>query len=128
LSKYVIDAWAWIDYLDGVESGRRVGVAIENDEEVFTCALTMAEVVSRVARKGMNVKIAYDVLLNNSQVVNLDEELSLEAGLLHFEVRKTVKDFGIADAYVLATARKLKAKILTGDPHFKNMKEAILIK
>jgi len=28
----------------------------------------------------------------------------------------------------LATARKLKSKILTGDPHFKNMKEAVLIK
>jgi predicted nucleic acid-binding protein len=39
-----------------------------------------------------------------------------------------MKDFGLADAYVLATARKLKSKILTGDPHFKGMKEAVLIK
>ena len=90
--------------------------------------MTIAEVVSKVARKSMNVKTAYDVLLNNSQVVNADEEISLEAGLLHFEMRKTMKDFGLADAYVLATARKLKAKVLTGDPHFKNMKEAVLIK
>jgi len=128
LSKYVIDAWAWIEYLDGTEGGRRVGVAIENDDEIFTCAMTIAEVVSRVARKGMNVKIAYDVMLNNSQVVNLGEELSLEAGLLHFKMRKTMKDFGLADAYVLAIARKLKSKILTGDPHFKGVKEAVLIK
>lgn len=128
MNKYVVDAWAWIEYLDGAEGGRRVGAAIENDDEIFTCALTIAEVVSRVTRKGMNVKIAYDVMLNNSQVVNADEELSLEAGLLHFEMRKTVKDFGLADAYVLATARKLKSKILTGDPHFKNIKEAVLIK
>lgn len=128
MSKYVIDAWAWIEYLDGTEAGRRVVVAIENDDEIFTCAMTIAEVVSRVARKGMNVKIAYDVLLNNSQVVNLGEELSLEAGLLHFDMRKTLKDFGLADAYVLATARKFKSRILTGDPHFKGMKEAVLIK
>ena len=128
MSKYVIDAWAWIEYLDGTEGGRRVGVAIENDDEIFTCAMTIAEVVSRVARKGMNVKIAYDVMLNNSQVVNLDEELSLEAGLSHFKMRKTMKDFGLADAYVLAIARKLKSKILTGDPHFKGVKEAVLIK
>ena len=46
---------------------------------------------------------------------------------LHTEMRKTEKDFGLADAYVLATARKLKAKILTGDPHFKNVKDAILM-
>ena len=128
MSRHVIDAYAWIEYLDGTETGRRVGEVIENQDEVFTCAMTIAEVVSKVARKGMNVKTAYDVLLNNSQVINADEELSLEAGLLHFETRKTLKDFGLADAYVLATARKLKSKILTGDPHFKGMKEAILIK
>lgn len=57
-----------------------------------------------------------------------DEELSIQAGLLHFEMRKTLKDFGLADAFVLATARKLKSKVLTGDPHFESVKEAILIK
>ena len=128
MSRHVIDAYAWIEYLDGTKTGRTVSELIENQDEIFTCAMTIAEVVSKVARKGMNVKTAYDVLLNNSQVINADEELSLEAGLLHFEMRKTMKDFGLADAYVLATARKLRSKILTGDPHFKSIKEAVLIK
>jgi predicted nucleic acid-binding protein len=128
MSKHVIDAYAWIEYLDGSEAGRKVGALIEENDETYTCAMTIAEIVSKVARKGKNVKVAYDVLLSNSQIVNVDEELSLEAGLLHFEMRKTLKDFGLADAYVLATARKLKAKILTGDMHFKGVKEAILIK
>jgi predicted nucleic acid-binding protein len=43
-------------------------------------------------------------------------------------MRKTEKDFGLADAYVLATARQLKSKVLTGDPHFKNLKEAVMLK
>jgi predicted nucleic acid-binding protein len=68
------------------------------------------------------------LILSNSQLVNAYEKLSLQAGLLHCEMRKTLKDFGLADAYVLATARRLKSKILTGDMHFKNVKEAILIK
>ncbi len=66
--------------------------------------------------------------MSNSHIVNVDEELSLQAGLLHFEMRKTLKNFGLADAYMLATARKLKSKVLTGDPHFESVKEAILIK
>jgi predicted nucleic acid-binding protein len=66
--------------------------------------------------------------LSNSQVMNVDEELSKHAGLLHAEMRRTEKDFGLADAYVLATAKKLKSKILTGDLHFRNVKEAVLIK
>jgi predicted nucleic acid-binding protein len=39
-----------------------------------------------------------------------------------------LKDFGLADAYVLATAKKLNAKVLAGDMHFKGVKEAFLIK
>ncbi len=128
MSRHVIDSYAWIEYLDGTELGRRVRDLIESNDEVFTCALTVAEVVSKVARKNKDVKVAYDVLLNNSKVVNADEELSLQAGLLHCEMRKSMKDFGLADAYVLATAKRLKAKVLTGDVHFKGVKEAVLIR
>jgi predicted nucleic acid-binding protein len=127
MTKHVIDAYAWIEYLDGSDSGKKVDSIIENDDESYTCAITLGEVVSKVARKGKDAKIAYDVLLSNSQIITVDEEISLQAGLIHCEMRKTIKDFGLADAYILATARKLKSKILTGDPHFQEIKEAIMI-
>jgi len=129
LSKYIVDAWAWVEYLIGSEHGERVNeILVEDGSEAYTCAITLAEVISKVAREGRDTQAAYAMLSGNSQIVNLDEVLSLEAGLLHFEMRKTSKDFGLADAYVLATARKLKSKVLTGDPHFKGLKEAIFIK
>ena len=128
MTKYVVDAYAWIEYLDGTEVGRKVTKILEDNDDVFTCAVTVGEVVSKVARMGKDAKVAYDVLLSNSQVVVVDEELSFQAGLLHCEMRKTARDFGLADAYVLATARRLKAKILTGDPHFMSLKEAVMIK
>ena len=129
MTRYVIDAYAWIEYLIGSDTGTKVYAILEKENiEAYTCAVTVAEVISKIAREGKDVKVAYDVLLSNSKVINADEELSKDAGLLHAEVRKTEKDFGLADAYVLATARKLKSKVLTGDPHFKSMKEAVLIK
>jgi predicted nucleic acid-binding protein len=129
MPSYVADAYAWIEYLVGSPSGAKVNDILEKEtNEIYTCAVTVAEVISKVAREGRDIKVAYDVLLNNSQVINVDEELSKETGLLHAQMRKTKKDFGLADAYVLATARKLKSKVLTGDAHFKNVKEAILIK
>ena len=128
MTKYVVDAYAWIEYLDGTDSGNKVSAILENNDAIFTCAVTLGEVVSKVARMGKDAKVAYDVLLGNSQLVIVDEELSLQAGLLHCEMRKTAKNFGLADAYVLATARRLESKILTGDPHFKPLKEAIMIK
>ena len=129
MSRYVIDAYAWIEYLIGSEMGIKVNEILEQENvEVYTCAVTVAEVISKVAREKQDVEKAYDLLLSNSQIVNADEELSKNTGVLHAEMRQTEKDFGFADAYVLATARKLKSKVLTGDPHFKDLKEAVMIK
>jgi len=126
--RYVIDAYAWIEYLIGSKSGERVKAVLEGEDNlIYTCAVTVAEVVSKTAREGRNFEAAYDILLSDSQVVNMDEEVSKEAGVLHSKMRKTQPDFGLADAYVLAVARRTKSRILTGDVHFKGVKEAILI-
>jgi predicted nucleic acid-binding protein len=126
---YVVDAYAWIEYLIGSEAGSEVNTILENESnEIYTCAVTVAEVISKVSREGRDVEVAYDVLVANSQVIDVDEELSKETGLLYSKMRKTEKDFGLADAYVLATAKKLKSKVLTGDKHFRNVKEAVLLK
>jgi predicted nucleic acid-binding protein len=129
LNNYVVDAWAWIEYLVGSKYGAKLKEILEDDEsELFTCAVTLAEVISKVVRERQDVEQAYTLLMGNSQIMNVNEELSKQAGLLHAEMRRTEKDFGLADAYVLATARKLKSKVLTGDVHFKNVKDAVLIK
>jgi len=125
---YVIDAYAWIEYLIGSKAGEKVKSVLEGeDNEIYTCAVTLAEVISKTAREGRNFEVAYDILVSNSQVINVDEEVSKEAGVLHSEMRKIKHDFGLADAYVLAVARRMKSKVLTGDVHFKGVKEAILI-
>lgn len=129
MNRFVVDAWAWIEYLIGSEYGSKLNDILDDeDSEVYTCAVTLAEVVSKVAREGQDIEVAYSLLAGNSQIIDADEELSKSAGLVHAEMRLKEKDFGLADAYVLATARKLKSKILTGDAHFKNVKDAILIK
>jgi predicted nucleic acid-binding protein len=127
MTKHVIDAYAWIEYLDGSIKGKKVAAVLEGNDETYTCAITVGEVISKVARMGKDTKIAYDILLSNSQIIIVDEELSLNAGLIHSEMRKNSKDFGLADAYILATAKKLKSRILTGDPHFQTVKEATMI-
>jgi len=129
LNSYVVDAWAWIEYLIGSEKGVKLEELFEDETtQVYTCAVTLAEIVSKVTREGKETEVAYSLLLSNSQIIDADEELSKNAGLLHAEMRKTEKDFGLADSYVLATATKLKSKILTGDLHFKNVAGAVLLK
>ncbi len=76
---------------------------------------------------GQDAKPAYDVISSNSQIIPADEDLSYEAGVVHCEMRRTQKDFGLADAYIVATARRVKTKVLTGDPHLQEVKEAVLL-
>ncbi len=126
--KYVIDAYAWIEYLIGSEAGTKVKQVIEEENnEIYTSAVTLAEVINKIARQKQNVETAYDILTSNSNIIDINDQLSKEAGILHAKMRKTKKDFGLADAYVLATAIKTNAKIIAGDPHFKGIKEAIIL-
>lgn len=125
---YVIDAYAWIEYLIGSETGAKVKAILEEENtSIYTSAVTLAEIISKVAREGKDVETAYKILTTNSDIIDVDDQLSKQAGIIHAEMRKTTKDFGLADAYVLATAKKLKTKILSGDPHFQNIKQAISI-
>lgn len=126
--RYLIDSWAWIEYLDGTKNGLKVKEILTQENEVFTLILSLAEIISRAKRKEKDIEGVENAILVNSKIINVNVEIAKNAGLLHAEMRKTIKDFGLIDAFVLLTARELKAKVLTGDEHFKNFKEAILIK
>ncbi len=126
--RYVIDAYAWIEYFIESNKGKKVKEIVElQDNEIFTSVITIAEVSSIGAREKRDVELGNKTLLSLSNVYFINLELAKEAGILHAEIRKKIKDFGLADIFVLLTARKLGAKILTGNPHFKRFKEAILI-
>ncbi len=126
--RYLLDAYAWVEYLIGSDAGSKVKNILEKEEaEHYTCAVTLAEVVSKTAREDRNPETAYDILVSNSKIISVDQELSRQAGILHAEMRKRIKDFRLADAYVLTCAKMLRARILTKNPHFKGFHEAIMI-
>lgn len=129
MNKYIVDAWAWIEYFRGTEHGTKLNDILQDPTtDIYTCAITVAEIISKTAKENRDAEAAYDMLLSNSQIIKLDEKISKQAGLIHFKMRQTSKDFGIADAFILAAANNLEAKIITGDPHFKDLKNAIMIK
>ena len=128
MTKFVVDAYAWIEYLNGSEKGKKAGAFIEDESnEILTSSSTVAEVVSKFLRVNKDTGIALSCIDNMSMLVNVSREISSLAGQIHFETKKKNKDFGMLDAFVAATAKSVNAKILTGDPHFKNFKEAIMI-
>jgi len=126
--KYIIDAYSWIEYMEGSLAGEKVRKILKSNNDIYSLNLTISEIVSRVKRKKGNVDIAYRSIVLNSKIIDLTPKMAREAGLLHAEIRKKVKDFGLVDAIILTLARSLNAKILTGDKHFKDFKESIMIK
>ncbi len=125
--KYLVDSYAWMEYLDGTSKGEKVREILMQESEVYTLILNISEVISRVKRQDRDTDNAYKAIVLNCKIINIDQEICRQAGLLHAEIRKKIKDFGLIDAFILLMARKLNAKILTGDKHFKDFKEAILI-
>ncbi|MDV3244439.1 MAG: PIN domain-containing protein [Nitrososphaerales archaeon] len=124
----VLDAWAWVEYLGGTKAGERVKKIIEGQAEVWTSLITLSEVVSRVGRSGKDVRLAASAITTLSRLGAPDLEDATEAGILHSKLKPLRPNFSLADSYVLQLARKVGAKVLTGDPDFEGIKEAELLR
>ena len=129
MTKFVIDSYAWIEYLAGTKSGLSAKKIIEtNDNVILTTSIVLAEVVSKIKREGLDAERAYQIISSLSKVLAIGTTNAREAGILHAETKRKIKDFGLADAFTLAVAREQKARVLTGDEHFRGFKEAMFMK
>ena len=63
-----------------------------------------------------------------SKIIEINIELADATGKLHANIKKNRKHMSMADTFVLATARKLNAKVVTGDEDFRGLNEVIMIK
>ena len=126
-NRYVVDAWAWIEYLKGTTIGLFVKKEIEGNE-ILTNVVTLSEVMSKFQRDGQDVDEGFQAVTSLSKMIVVNEQFAKGVGVLHAETKKTRSNFSLADAYALYTARKFHAKVLTGDLDFKGLKDAVIIK
>ena len=128
MSRYVLDSWAWIEYFEGSSKGEKVKDMISDSRnEVFTHSVSVAEIISKAKRSGKDTDDIWMAITNNSKVLETNAEESKDAGITHASVKSKSRNFSLADAFILATARKLKARVITGDTDFKNIAEAIIL-
>ena len=118
----VLDSFAWIEYFNGTSAGEKVQSFLETGLAV-TPAIVVAELSEKHKRLNREFGPKYDFVKARTSVVPLEEELARVAGELNFERKKKVKGWGMADSIVLATARRSGARIITGDPHFRDLTE-----
>lgn len=121
----LLDTHAWIDYFSS-ETRKEQIKEIISEKALFTSMLSLAEVKLWLLKKGLNEEKYLMFIEENSRLISPDKEISLLAGRIKFDAVK--KDFGMIDCLIYATALKFDLKVVTGDPHFEGLENAIYLK
>ncbi len=133
--KIVIDTYAWIELFVGSRAGNKVKRILSEASELYTSSIVLAEIARKYLREGVDeeeVKRRLKVIWDLSIVIDIDPTVAVEAGKCYLELKDLARKMNmsppsLADAVILAVARLLDAKILTGDLHFKDLPETIWI-
>ena len=127
--RFLLDSSAWIEYILGSSKGEEVfEILKQNQDEVYSLSLILAEIVSKFKREKQDFSLAFRIISSNSRILEVSPEIAKEAGLLHAEMKQKKRDFGLIDAIIWAVAKKLNTKLVTCDSHFKSFKDVILLK
>jgi predicted nucleic acid-binding protein len=131
----VIDSYAWIVQFTGTSASNKIVELFVNAEELYTPDIVLAEVARKYIRENVEdaiVKKRLQQINENSKIVNLDPRIAFESANCYSEILSHAKKNklntpSLSDAIILATARVLGAKVLTGDQHFKPFNEVLWV-
>ena len=122
-----LDSFAWMEYFMGTPKGEKVKRFVDDDLQLYTSPIVIAEIYSKSLRTDGKAEERKDFILKRCAVILLDENIAVEAAKIHAENKVKTPDFGLADAIILASARSRKIKVLTGDHNFKNFNDAVML-
>jgi predicted nucleic acid-binding protein len=114
----------------GTKTGENAKAIIENSEEKITPSICLAEVYAKTL-KVESQEIAEKqktFIKEKSALVPLDELIAVEAAKVQVRMKIEIDGWGLADSIVYATAIIKKAEVVTGDEHFKKLKNVLFIK
>ena len=120
----LIDSWAWIEYWRGGSHSVKAAEHIEGSEMALASTINLTEtffwVLGHYGEKRAEEK--RETLKKRCFLIPVDQEIAVEAARLKHNLKTS-----LADSLILATARTRGAKVVTGDPDFKQISDAIFI-
>ena len=121
----ILDTYAWIEYFLESEKGIKVKEIIK--EGCYTSIVSLAEIVEWCIKNNHDAEEHIEIVKNLSQIIFLNDEAALLAGKINYEKKKTIKNWGMIDSIIYSTAIINGMKIVTGDPHFRDLENVIMI-
>jgi len=123
--EYIIDSYAWVEYFKGSKQGEMARDFIENKHSA-TSVITIAELSEKYEREEKMFDEDFSFIISQTKIVRLSTELALLAGKINNENKRKIKNWGMADSIIFATAKLNKAKVVTGDEHFRSLNSLML--
>lgn len=120
----LIDSWAWIEYWKGGKLAEEAATYIDGEEESVVSTINLAEVYLAIARSYDETTASGKVstVEKRCHVVPVERDTAVEAAKI-----KRKEKLGLADSLILATARQAGAKVVTGDPDMKGLRDVIFL-
>lgn len=120
---YLIDSFAFIEFLEGNDIGRRV-LDLLSDEanDILISAISIYEIGIVVERNHGKSKMMEVVRSLTSGFHIMD--ITTETSLLAIELKREYK-LPTADCLIYASAKETGAKVVSGCKHFKGIKEQV---
>lgn len=120
---YIIDTYAWVEYLTGSEKGKKVREMLEDSRSRFiTIECCLAELNGWSMKNRIDFQGVLKVVEINSEILPVSRDEWINAAIIKSEMARSIKDFGLVDALLIAKQKKLNCRIITADLHFKNLK------
>ncbi|MGB9854731.1 MAG: PIN domain-containing protein [Candidatus Bathyarchaeales archaeon] len=131
----VVDSYAWIEIFIGSSQGEKAKETIQNAEEAYTPGIVLAEIARKYMREGAEEKAIRERLKTieeTTEITQIDAEAALESAKWYIQLtekakKENLKTPSLFDAIMLATAKTLNAKLVTGDEHFKGLNQTLWI-
>jgi len=125
---YLIDSYAWIEYFNGTKKGEVLKKLFLDENKIFlTVECCLAEMKGWALKNNVHFDPFYRMIHANSQIVKVTEQNWLAAAEERFHQRISRPNFGMIDAVLLVKQKELQAKVVSGDIHFKNLKDVIFM-
>jgi predicted nucleic acid-binding protein len=123
---YVLDTFAWVEYFRGSSLAKKVESILQSGK-CFTPSVVIAELKTKFLRENLDFTQAFNFIEFKTTIIPLDKRIALIAGKINFERKKINHHWSLSDSVVLATARKINAKVVTGDEDFSDLKEEVVM-
>lgn len=121
---YLVDSCGWLEYFRDGPLAREYEKYLRRPELVVVPIIVFYEVYKKIKKETDEEKaILAAAQMQTGRIVYLDENLALTAADLSLEF-----SLPMADAFVYATARLEKAKLISSDRHFKGLPGVEFIK